>query len=79
MRECTKVPAGKQVVGLRVKDLRPGTIYKADGHGHGWHMRTDESDRPTVYLGKGTLLSGLELEVSEVLADGDSITIGPDE
>ncbi len=80
MRKITKIPAVKEEPKpLTVRDVPRGKYFSTNHDGE-WCKRTDSSDYPAVNENDGYLYTAdfCNWTVAEVLADGDSLTIGPE-
>ncbi len=81
MRTFTKIEAKQEESEpLAIRDLEPRTIFRCEQiWDTEWFIRTNSDKRPATALNTGVLFCGhLDVEVSEVLAPGESLTIGPD-
>ncbi len=80
MRKITKNPAVKEEPKpLTVKDVRKGRYFRTSAESV-WCKRTDSLKYPAVSLDNGYLYSAdfCNWTVAEVLADDESLTIGPE-
>lgn len=79
MRKVTITKADTKRKHPCVRDLEPGDKFRITGEDE-WYLRTNEDDRPAVRILEGTIVfTGIfSDQVSEVLAPGESLTIGPE-
>lgn len=82
MRKVTKIEAPKKEPRqLTVADMDREMRFRIEGWDH-WYMRTNRSDWPIVSIQTGELWPAARVNdslVTEVLAPGESLKIGPEE